>query len=148
MFVAIVEMVDFGFGFFVFAAAGFDVFIQDGVGKAEVVFVGLAAETIGRGFVEKVGGESEFLPDSQHFIDSVGGQRRDVAGTVAVFGAVADIVFGAVAGVDDAPAAWDALGDGVERCHAEPWREILLQGIGDGEVEVVVDYGFGVLQGF
>ena len=70
----------------VIALAGADVAVQDGVGKAQVVLVGLAAQAVRRGLFYQVYGQAQLLSYSFDFGYGQSAQGREIAGGIAVAG--------------------------------------------------------------
>ena len=114
--------VDAGLGRLVVDLAGADIAVERGVGKAQVVFIGLAAQAVDGDLVYEHVGQAEIPANRLDLLDRQVRHGAEIAHGVAVAGGVADPVLREVAGVHHA--AVETLGHGIDRCHADAGRQI------------------------
>ena len=93
------------------------------IGKAQVVLVGEAAETVGGGLQQELLRQAQLRPQGDDLLRGVHAQGGEGAGGVAVHSAVAHPVLGEIGGVQH-DAAVLALGDGVQGQHPHPGGQV------------------------
>ena len=103
------QAVDLRLDRLVLTLAGEHVFVQHGVCESELLLVVLSAESVGRRLVHEVVRKAQRIADLPHFMHQQVGKGAEIAGSVAVFGGIADIVLGSVAGIDDSRSAGQHL---------------------------------------
>lgn len=60
-----------------------NVTIENGIGKAKIVLVRLAAKSVGRRLLHQINGQSKLLSDSNHLTNGQTSKRCKVAGSSA-----------------------------------------------------------------
>ena len=118
------QTVDPLFMLFVLTFTGQDIVVQLRIGKSQLVFVRHAGETVGRSLFHQLFGKAQGRPHLQDLMDHKGGNGRKVSRRIAVLGGIAHIVFGQVAGIDNAAALRQHLGHRIKSGHAEPGGQI------------------------
>ena len=109
--------------------AGADISVKLGVGKAEILLVGLTAQTVYRYFLNKI---SRYVKQIADLLDLLNGQSRkgaEIAGGVAVSGGISDPILREVAGIDNS--AVTALGNGVDGGHTKSGGQVIYCLLGE-----------------
>ena len=100
--------------------------IQNCIGETNLVFIRQSAEAIRRRLADQVAGESEHFANLDNFMNQKMGERAEVAGSIAKFGRITDMVFRPVAGVDNTAAFGQTLGNCIKRAHTQAGRQVDL----------------------
>ena len=102
--------------------AGADIAIQHGIGKAQIVLVGFAAQAVDGNLVHQNVRQTQITAHLLDLIHRQVGHRAEISGGVTVAGGIAHPVLRKVAGVDHT--AVPALAHGVDRRHADAGGQI------------------------
>ena len=77
----------------IFAHAGADVTVENGIGEAQVVLVGLAAQAIDGNFLHQFPGQSQQIADLLDLLYRQAGHGRKIASRITVTGGISHPIF-------------------------------------------------------
>ena len=118
------QPVYFGLYLFILAHAREYILVQHSICEAELLLVILSAQAVRRGLVDQIRRQAKYVADLPDFVHQKLRERAEVSCGIAVFGGIADVVLGRIAGVDHSGASGQHLSHCIERRHAKPGRKI------------------------